>query len=146
MKNIFLLFISLSFQPNFSLLLSGEVSLVGKVKLEESDAKNLSPYLEVSQISKTGKFAIANFVTGSSDSIVMDSNGRYLRFKKESSSSTSSTNILGTIVENGVLKVIQSEKQEINSIKNSLYEDNLNFLNDKLFKKLDYMTSNDLLM
>jgi hypothetical protein len=88
------------------------VSLVGKVKLEESDSKNLSPFLEVSQISKTGKFAIANFVTGSSDSIVMDSNGRYLRFKKESSSRSSSTNILGTIVENGVLKVIQSEKQE----------------------------------
>jgi len=112
MKNIFLLFISLSFQPNFSLLFSGEVSLVGKVKLEESDSKNLSPFLEVSQISKTGKFAIANFINGSSDSIVMDSNGKYLRFKKESSSSTSSTNILGTIVENGVLKVIQSEKQE----------------------------------
>ncbi len=43
-------------------------------------------------------------------------------------------------------KKIQSEKQEIKSIKNSLYEDNLNYLNDKLFKKLDYMTSNDLLM
>ena len=41
---------------------------------------------------------------------------------------------------------IECEKQEVNSIKNSLYEDRLNFLNDKLFKKLDYMTSNDILM
>ena len=112
MKNTLLLFISLSFQLTFSPLFSGEVSLVGKVKLEESDTKHLSNFLEVSQISKSGKFSIANFVPGNSDSIVMDSNGRYLRFKKGNSSSTSSTNILGTIVENGVLKVIQSEKQE----------------------------------
>ena len=112
MKNILLLFLALSAHLNFAILFSAEVSLIGKVKLEESDTKNLSPFLEVSQISKTGKFAIANFVNGSSDSIVMDSNGRYLRFKKETSSSSSSTNILGTIVENGVLKVIQSEKQE----------------------------------
>jgi hypothetical protein len=111
MKKILLL-LSLCFQLNFSLLFSSEVSLVGKVKLEESDIKNLSPFLEVSQISKSGKFTIANFVDGSSDSIVMDSNGKYLRFKNQSSSRTSSTNILGTIVENGVLKVIQSEKQE----------------------------------
>ena len=112
MKNILLLFLALSAHLNFAILFSAEVSLIGKVKLEESDTKNLSPFLEVSQISKTGKFAIANFVNGSSDSIVMDSNGRYLRFKKETSSGSSSTNILGTIVENGVLKVIQSEKQE----------------------------------
>ena len=111
MKNILLL-LTLAFQLNFSLLFSGEVKLVGKVKLEESDIKNLSAFLEVSQISKSGKFAIANIINGSSDSIVMDSNGKYLRFKNQSSSRTSSTNILGTIVENGVLKVIQSEKQE----------------------------------
>ena len=112
MKNILLLFLALSAHLNFAILFSAEVSLIGKVKLEESDIKNLSPFLEVSQISKSGKFAIANFINGSSDSIVMDSNGRYLRFKKETSSSSSSTNILGTIVENGVLKVIQSEKHE----------------------------------
>jgi hypothetical protein len=111
MKNILLL-VSLSFQLNFSLLFSGEVSLVGKVKLEESDIKNLSPFLEVSQISKSGKFTIANFIDGSRDSIVMDSNGRYIRFKQADSSSKLSTNILGTIVENGILKVIQIEKQE----------------------------------
>ena len=111
MKKVLLL-LSLSFQLNFSLLFSGEVNLVGKVKFEESDIKNLSPFLEVSQISKSGKFTIANFVTGSSDSIVMDSNGRYLRFKKETSTQSSSTNILGTVVENGILKVIQSEKHE----------------------------------
>ena len=112
MKNILLLFLALSAHLNFAILFSAEVSLIGKVKLEESDIKNLSPFLEVSQISKSGKFAIANFINGSSDSIVMDSNGKYLRFKNQSSSRTSSTNILGTIVENAVLKVIQSEKQE----------------------------------
>jgi hypothetical protein len=112
MRNLILLFLALSFQLNFSLLFSGEISLVGKVKLEESDIKNLSPFLEVSQISKSGKFTIANFIDGSRDSIVMDSNGRYIRFKQADSSSKLSTNILGTIVENGILKVIQIEKQE----------------------------------
>jgi hypothetical protein len=112
MRNLILLFLALSFQLNFSLLFSGEISLVGKVKLEESDIKNLSPFLEVSQISKSGKFTIANFIDGSRDSIVMDSNGRYIRFKQSDSSSKLSTNILGTIVENGILKVIQIEKQE----------------------------------
>ena len=111
MKNILLL-LALAFQLNFSLLFSGEVKLVGKAKLEESDIKNLSAFLEVSQISKSGKFAIANIINGSSDSIVMDSNGKYLRFKKETSTQSSSTNILGTVVENGILKVIQSEKHE----------------------------------
>ena len=110
MKNILLL--ALSFQINLSILFSAEVSLIVKVKLEESDSKYLSPYFQVSQISKTGKFAIANFINGSSDSIIIDSNGRYLRFNRKNFYANKSTTILETRVENGVLQKIESEKYE----------------------------------
>ena len=93
-------------------LLGSEVTLVGKVPVGESDVKNISWQIEVSQISNNGKFQISNFINNSSDCIVMDSDGKYIIFKKTQSYLKTSTNILQTIVENGVLKVIQIEKQE----------------------------------
>ena len=118
MKNLLQIFIVLSIEMNCALLFSGEVSLVGKVKLEESEVKNISVInMDISKMSKSGNFSFRNFLyfdrpNMSRESLVMDSNGMYLRYKSQASSSKTSTNILETIVENGVLNVIQVEKQE----------------------------------
>jgi len=89
-----------------------EVTLVGKVPVGEYDVKNISSQIEVSQVNNKGTFQISNFIMGSSDCIVMDSDGKYIIFKKTQINVQRTTNILQTIIENGVLKVIQIEKQE----------------------------------
>ena len=93
-------------------LFGSEVTLVGKVPVGDYDVKNISSQIEVSQVNNNGTFQISNFIMGSSDCIVMDSDGKYIIFKKTQINSQRTTNILQTIIENGVLKVIQIEKQE----------------------------------
>jgi hypothetical protein len=89
-----------------------EVTLVGKMPVGEYDVKNISSQIEVSQVNNNGTFQISNFIMGSSDCIVMDSDGKYIIFKKTQINVQRTTNILQTIIENGVLKVMQIEKQE----------------------------------
>ena len=91
-----------------------DLRLVGKIKipLDISEAYKNSELLYINQIDEDGKMDILFGNTWAPISFIMDKNGYYIipKIPDEIIEPVSyTTNIIGTVVENNVLKVIQSE-------------------------------------